>query len=159
MMNYGRQSIPFLILFVLCFSCSNKSKTDLNDLNWLLGKWKLESEGSPTFENWKRTDENLLEGESFLVKDSQITFLEMLKIEKIDREIFYTATVAHNPDPVSFKLVKISSETVTFENPEHDFPQRISYWKNSDGTLSARISGRPEGAEEREIDFSYVPVE
>lgn len=85
--------------------------------------------------------------------------LESLKIERKDGSIFYVASVPHNPGPVEFKLIELSEKHVVFENPEHDFPQRISYTLNANGTLDARVEGTIETGEQRQIDFHYMPVE
>jgi len=41
-----------------------------------------------------------------------------------------------------------------FENPQHDFPQRISYKLNPDGTLLAAIDGTKAG-KIRRVEFPY----
>ncbi len=45
--------------------------------------------------------------------------------------------------------------TATFENPEHDFPQRLRYWKGEDGALLARIDGKDHGTPKAE-DFRFT---
>ena len=40
---------------------------------------------------------------------------------------------------VSFRLVARDGSSATFENPDHDFPQRIRYSRNGE-TLTATIS-------------------
>jgi hypothetical protein len=44
---------------------------------------------------------------------------------------------------------------VVFENAGHDFPQRIIYRRNADGTMTARIEGSTNGRQ-RGVDFSYT---
>jgi hypothetical protein len=41
----------------------------------------------------------------------------------------------------------VSPDSVTFENPAHDFPKVIRYAKRADGTLEARVSDSGERAE------------
>jgi hypothetical protein len=47
-----------------------------------------------------------------------------------------------------------SDATVVFENPEHDFPQRVGYKRNGSDALDAWIEGRANG-KSRRVDFSY----
>lgn len=56
----------------------------------------------------------------------------------------------------SASLVKMSDSEVVFENPTHDFPQRILY-----GPLSGGVIARTEGVEkgqEKHQDFPYRRV-
>jgi hypothetical protein len=41
--------------------------------------------------------------------------------------------------PVPFRLVRLDADAVVFENPQHDFPQRISY-RHEPNRLIATIS-------------------
>lgn len=43
--------------------------------------------------------------------------------------------------PIGPNRISLGKEEVTFSNPEHDFPQRIIYLRQADGTLFARIEG------------------
>lgn len=51
----------------------------------------------------------------------------------------------------SFPLVRLSGQEAVFENPQHDFPQRVIYRRDGD-RLTGRIEGRI-GGEAKEIDF------
>ena len=42
--------------------------------------------------------------------------------------------------PTEFTLTAITADSVTFENPMHDFPKMIRYAKRADGSLEARVS-------------------
>lgn len=61
-------------------------------------------------------------------------------------------TVTATKEKASFKLVKHGEGEALFENPEHDFPQRIIYRLEKDGSLFARIEGTING-KERGVDF------
>lgn len=54
----------------------------------------------------------------------------------------------------AFKLVRASANEVVFENPQHDFPQRIIYTLKEDGKLVAAIEGAKNG-KSRRVEFSY----
>ena len=51
----------------------------------------------------------------------------------------YVARPSGQPE-TTFPLVKASATELVFENPTHDFPQRILYRKASDGTVSAAVA-------------------
>jgi Domain of unknown function (DUF6265) len=48
--------------------------------------------------------------------------------------------------PTTFRLKVLDKTGVTFENPGHDFPQRVIYSKGENGSISARIEGMANGA-------------
>lgn len=66
--------------------------------------------------------------------------------------------VAAGEGPViAFVRITANDSTWTFENTEHDFPQRISYTVNGDA-LNASISGPGQDGEMR-FDFNLKRVE
>jgi hypothetical protein len=54
-------------------------------------------------------------------------FYEYLRIVKSDEGIVYLASPL-GQDPTPFALVSVEGQRATFENPEHDWPQRITYY-------------------------------
>lgn len=71
-------------------------------------------------------------------------------------QIFYVAKPSGQSEAV-FKLVRASATEVVFENPDHDFPQRISYVLQPDGRLLAAIEGTRNG-QTRRVEFPYRRV-
>lgn len=69
--------------------------------------------------------------------------LESIVLKKEGDDIFYIPTVKgqNNDQPVKFKLTSSSANQLVFENPAHDFPQKISYTLETEGSLMAEISG------------------
>ncbi|MCB0729161.1 MAG: hypothetical protein KDD00_16970, partial [Ignavibacteriae bacterium] len=100
---------------------------DLKKLEWLTGQWEGIMGSGLYHEEWYPDELNNLTGRAYLIKNGEITNNEKLKIHLIENDIFYTADVSHNPAPVSFKLTEYSDKIFIFENPEHDFPQKITY--------------------------------
>jgi hypothetical protein len=76
--------------------------------------------------------------------------------EEENGDILYTAHPSGQAE-ASFKLIRCEKELAVFENPGHDFPQRIIYRLNADGSLAARIEGR-KGGKERGVDFPMKRV-
>lgn len=151
----------------MAFSQDNNTDSNPFDkLSWIADRWismpgeNMQGESIPgesiTYENWVRLDDTAYTGESYTVKKGDIVFTEQLKIEKIGDDIFYTAIVEHNPAPVHFKLVELDLNKAVFENPEHDFPNRIIYMLKKDGSLYARIEGRNKKGEEITGEFFYT---
>jgi hypothetical protein len=129
-----------------------QEKTDMHKLLWIIDSWVSAGGESSSYEEWKKINDSLYEGSSKTVKNGEVTFSEILKIEKTPEGIFYVADVKHNPAPVKFKLTEVSDSTAVFENPEHDFPKKITY-KNEEGNLHAFIEGPGKDGKNKQIDF------
>lgn len=126
--------------------------TDMQKLSWIVDRWIATDGESKSYEHWEKTSETLFTGGSETVKNGDTVFSEKLQIELIDGNIYYIADVSHNPAPVKFKLTKLTDSEALFENPEHDFPQKISY-KQVDGNLHASIEGPGKDKKWKKIDF------
>lgn len=75
-------------------------------------------------------------------------------IVELHGELFYIAFPEQNQYPVAFKLVSNTDGKLIFENPTHDFPQRIVYHPQGDGSLLVHIEGETKGRTRR-LDFHY----
>lgn len=83
--------------------------------------------------------------------DKTVEF-EYLRIEQRADGIYYVAHPKGRCPGTDFKLTRASATEAVFENPQHDFPKRITYRKGADDSLTATIDGG-EGSKAR--TFSY----
>jgi CubicO group peptidase (beta-lactamase class C family) len=134
-------------------------KVTAGAFSWLLGTWKHESANSTAFESWRKLSDKTLEGESWRVNKTtqQRVFGEALLLAELGGEIFYLPKTSDNPLPVAFKLTASNAHEAVFENPKHDFPQKIHYKLNADGTVTALVSGTL-GGQPRQLEFKYTKV-
>ena len=129
----------------------------IEDLAWLSGDWETEPGASRTDEHWSRVAGGSLMGTSRTVSGDRTVFFEHLRIERRGSEIYYVAHPKGRSPGTDFKLVRLSGQEAVFKNPAHDFPKRIAYRKNADGTLTARVEG--DGTEkEKAQEYRYRPV-
>jgi hypothetical protein len=142
----------FLFAALLILVNMSNAQNDMGKLSWIVDRWVSTDGESTSYEHWEKTSENLFTGGSETVKNGDTVFAEKLKIELIDGSIYYIADVSHNPAPVKFKLTHLAENEAVFENPLHDFPQKISY-KQIDGDLHASIEGPAKDNKWRKIDF------
>src|SRR5688500_1755741 len=116
------------IIFFLLLSSPDRSSIDT--FSWLNGAWEMKkNNGNSRWEVWKKYDDNTLIGKGLKVSGSDTTELESIKLVFEDGDFWYVPTVPdqNNAMPVRFKLVSHEGFRFTFENPKHDFPQRIVY--------------------------------
>jgi hypothetical protein len=136
----------FLFLFLVISAASfsqSEMQTDFNKLNWLIGTWSrtnITKPGRTATEVWSITGENKLGGTSVTLQGSDTVFIEKFEMVVRDNAIYYVADVPENTEPVYFKVTSLSNNSFVCENPQHDFPKKISYhWDGT--TLKAQISG------------------
>jgi hypothetical protein len=128
----------------------------VEQLAWVTGSWIGTAGKASIEEHWTPVAGGTLFGVSRTIVGGKTVAFEFLRIEARADGIFYVAQPNGRP-PTDFKLTRLEGESVTFENPEHDFPQRISYKKNADGSLYARIEGERDG-QLRGRDFHFRPA-
>jgi hypothetical protein len=154
-----------LLLFALIFQltanmassqCKNISENPFEKLSWIADRWVFKDGEDIIYENWVKSGDTLFSGESYTVRDGDTVFTEQLKIEKIGDDVSYTAIVGHNPGPVSFKLIELEDSKAVFENPEHDFPNRIIYELMNNSVLHARVEGKNKKGEDASIELYYT---
>jgi hypothetical protein len=135
----------------------NAQKHSLDSLAWLAGCWHGGGDARSSVEQWMAPSGKTMLGMSRTVVNGKTEEYEFLRLhEEPNGDIFYTALPSGQQE-ASFKLVRIEKHMAVFENPEHDFPQRIIYELEDDGSLKARIEGKSKG-KERGIDFPMIRV-
>lgn len=109
------------------------------------------------FEEWKKSDDSTFIGRSFVVVQNDTSVLETLSIELKLNELYYIPVVydQNNRLPISFKYISNTGGQITFENMEHDFPQRIIYSNPNIDILLSRIEGLYNG-EFRKKEFTLT---
>jgi hypothetical protein len=110
----------------------------------LAGCWERNDRGSIFAEMWMKPAGTSIMGTGRTVKNGKTADYEYLRIEQREDAIYYVAKPRANAQETAFKLVKWAANDFVFENPEHDFPQRILYKINGD-SLTARIEGTRNG--------------
>ena len=120
---------------------------------WLEGIWLRTTSRGERFERWVQDDSGLT-GLAFRIQDGDTLVGERLWLIADGQEIYYVAHPKENPEPTSFRLTSHDSLSFTFENPEHDFPTKITYLNNPPDSMVATIEG-PDGNEKRTIDFVF----
>src|SRR5258706_4807753 len=109
-----------------------------------------------TEEQWSKPAGDTMLGLSRTLKAGKTVFSEFMRIEKTPDGFVYRARILPGQPGTLFKMIRSTDTEVVFENPAHDFPQRILYRK-VDGGLFARIEGVDKG-KPRGVDFPMSSV-
>jgi len=120
--------------------------SSVEDLHWLAGHWVQQSaDGSTTNEElWLAPAGGMMLGVNRTLEDGRAVFFEFLMIRELNGSIAYLAMPGGQSPPTVFPMTRGSDWSIVFENPGHDFPQRIHYQRESD-SLTAVLSGGNEG--------------
>jgi len=138
-------------LLLACLGMQSTAPTDakpsVKQIGWIHGAWFEERpDGTRAEEYWTPVRGGMMIGAGITTKDGRVRFFEHLRIEETkEGKIVYVA-MPNGRAPTVFPMTEMTAERVVFENPEHDFPTRISYWKDGEG-LCAKVEGKRNGRE------------
>lgn len=124
---------------------------DIAALSWMSGCWRQESPSRTVDEVWMAPAGGGMLGMSRTLSKGRIVEYEFLQIRAEGGRLVYIAKPSGQPE-ASFTAKTIGTRDVVFENLSHDFPQRIIYRLQPDGSIAARIEGTANGTP-RGIDF------
>lgn len=133
-------------------SCKDKNGSvgkyeKLATMNWLLGNWENKMIEGNLSESWEKKNDSTFVGHSYFIKEKDTISFESIELLQKGDAIFYIPTVkGQNKDkPITFKLTTSTDNQFIFENPAHDYPQKIVYKKAGPNDLIATISGTQQG--------------
>jgi hypothetical protein len=126
-------------------------------LTWVQGSWTGDDGGLAMEEYWTAPRGGALLGLHRDVKGERMVSFEFQRIDASGGVVTYWASPQGAP-PTPFRLKEMGpGRRVVFENPEHDFPQRILYWRTGEDDLHARIEG-PAGGAEKDMEWTWKRV-
>jgi hypothetical protein len=131
-----------LIALVLLSTQLAAEPVRVESLSWMAGHWSAtRADGGVTEEAWLAPKGGLMLGVNrTLTAKGKVSF-EFLRIEDTPDGVVYLASPSGQP-ATPFKLTAANSSRATFENPEHDFPKRLTYRLEDDHPI-ARVDGGP----------------
>lgn len=114
---------------------------------WLVGSWKNQSAKTLDLETWNKLNDSTFLGRSYSLAGADTVSSERISIEQHAGKLYYIPTVKNQNDgkAVTFTLTSSDNKHLVFENPEHDFPQKITYTQITNDSLVAEISGMHKG--------------
>jgi hypothetical protein len=146
------------LALALCLTAGIASANPLARMAWLQGCWgATDGAEAGSIEQWSGPAGGTMIGASRTIKGNKTVAYEFLQIREIEPNVLAYIPQPQGKAPTVFRMARQSDTETVFENPEHDFPQRIIYRRNSDGTLHARIEGTSKG-KLKGIDFPMKRV-
>ena len=142
-----------ILMFISCQNKSEKKFDKLEKMNWLLGNWENEMPEGVLTETWTKENDSTFSGTTyFIINKEDTVHSETIILKQQNDELIYRPTVKgqNNDEPLDFKLSSESENSFSFENPKHDYPQKIVYKKVNETNLVATISGIQQGKQSSE---------
>ena len=145
------KQLAFLFVVFSFFACQprvNQSKavdgkySQLHKTAWLIGNWQRVSKEGTLTEAWTQLNDSTFIGRSFFVSNGDTLSSELISLEQRNGKLYYIPTLAdqNNGKAVIFTMTSLTDSSATFENPEHDFPQKIDYRFQKPDSLIAEVS-------------------
>lgn len=131
----------------------------INQLTWLAGHWRMEKGGRVVDEQWMAPAAGVMLGMSRTIARGKVVGHEFTQIREGPGGALYFIAMPSGQKEAAFQLVSLSATEAVFENPEHDFPRKISYTLLADGSMRAAIEGPGKDDQTRRIEFSYKKIQ
>lgn len=129
------------------------AKATIGDMAWLAGAWAgtRGTNGAIAFEErWTPPKGGSMLATSRTVSRERMSAFEFLRIVERDGGLVYIAQPNGAP-PTEFVLSELVGKKAVFENPRHDYPNKIVY-ELTDAGLTATI-GQTKGGTPRRFEF------
>jgi Domain of unknown function (DUF6265) len=136
--------ITIASLAVLAFAAPAARAGQLDSLRFMAGSWAGGGDSDREEEHWTAPRGGLMVGMHRDLRGGKAKSFEFFRIEEREDGLWYL-TQPGGQAATPFKAKEVSADRVVFENLEHDFPQRILYWRARPGELRARIEGTVKG--------------
>jgi hypothetical protein len=159
-----------LILLLMAFlsNCHQNSnpasqkltvKLEFQKMAWLEGLWSNPDDSIPSFTLWQRSNDSLFSGSCWEMKAKDSIPSEIHEISAVNEDILLSLEIFGKNDgtPDEYKLLSNKNGEHVFESTGKDFPQRIIYKLQPDGSLYIRMEGITEG-ESRYLEKTLTKI-
>ncbi|RTZ06650.1 hypothetical protein EKM05_12020 [Flavobacterium sp. GSP27] len=144
------QKTTLILLLLTIFSCKESDANELEKMkaaNWILGNWENKSVDGNLSETWKKVNDSTFEAQSYFIKEKDTLHFESIILQQKGEELTYSTMVKgqNEEKAVAFKLTTTTEKQLVFENPKHDYPQKIIYSEINPDSMVTKISGIQQG--------------
>jgi hypothetical protein len=129
----------------------------IDGVAWMQGCWQMTSGDRVIEETWTAPRGGVMLGSGRTVRAGKLVEHEFVLLAERDGRLAYEAHPSSQP-PTTFMSKEIEAASVVFEDPAHDFPQRVGYRRVAGDRMLAWIEGTVSGNTRRQ-EFPYQRVD
>jgi hypothetical protein len=150
--------VAVALLSVAAHAQAPAAKPTLQDFAWLAGHWRIEQADRQVDEQWMAPSAGLMMGMARNVQGGKVREYEFTLLrQEPNGDILYIASPSKQAE-TTFKLTSLRNGAAVFENPEHDFPKKVVYALQADGSLLAAIEGPGRDGKPHRVEYPYQRV-
>ena len=156
----GRLQLAFVTSFLAAARfalAADAPPARVADFGFMAGCWQGGDAQTTMEEVWMRPAGGSMMGTSRVLAGGRTVFSEFVEVAEKPAGLVMTVALGIGKPGVPFTRIAAGADEVVFENPTHDFPQRIRYRKQSDTAVLARIEGVEKGQGKGE-DYAFKKV-
>jgi hypothetical protein len=142
------------LVCIISISLFSSCQNEVPSFTPFEGSWK--SDDGKTTEHWQAQNDSLYFGKSFSIEKNDTLLQESITIKKQSGSYYYIPQVFNQNEgrEIPYKLMGYSKSQFVFENPSHDFPQRIVYDFKSENKLLVTIESL-DSANTNRFEFKF----
>ncbi len=151
----------FILTALLLLSFTGKKELiNVKSFGWLEGSWGMKTKRGTITEAWKITHDSLMVGNSKMINlNGEERILENLELVFSGGQYYYVSAVngQNGGEQVKFTITSYNEKSFVAENPQHDFPKRITYNLINNDSIHAFIDGGP-AMPDKKSNFHYSRI-
>ena len=133
------------------------AQAGIDRVAWMQGCWQLTNGDRIVEENWTSPKAGSMMGTGRTIRAGKLVEHEFVLLAERDGRLAYQAHPSGQPS-TTFISKEMDATSVVFEDPAHDFPQRVGYRRVAGDELLGWIEGTVSG-KLRRVEFPYRRVE
>ena len=149
--------VVYTVAVLAASGVSAGAQGGIDNVAWLQGCWQMTNGDRVIEENWTSPRAGVMLGSGRTVRAGKLVEHEFILLAERDGGLVYEAHPSAQPS-TTFRSKEIDGASVLFEDPAHDFPQRVGYRRVAADRILAWIEGTVAGTTRRQ-EFSYQRVE
>jgi hypothetical protein len=151
--------IPLLIFLFVPEEARPGEPARATALRWLAGCWKADGGEAGSGEYWMEPAGGTLLGISRTVRKGRTVAYEFMRIQEEDSLLVFIA-LPSGQELARFPCTALTERRAVFENPSHNFPQRVIYELRGVDRLVGKIEGIQRGtAKTVEFPMTRIPCD
>jgi hypothetical protein len=144
--------LVLVVPFLFGGSVAGAQATAIKDVAWLQGCWEQRDGDRVVEERWMAPRAGSMLGVGRTTRSEKLVEHEYIVLTERDGRLAYEAHPSGQAT-ATFMSKPVANREVVFEDPTHDFPQRVGYKSTGPGQLLAWVEGTS-GGKTRRIEFT-----